>query len=108
RCNLTILLVAGFDDLPEFLAEQQVEIVASLPCYLAENTDAQRGDGVFERSITALRRLNDLGYGRTNNGLVLNLVFNPVGPTLPPPAAALEDTYRRELQVRYGIVFNKL
>ena len=108
RCNLTILLAPGFDDLPEFLAEQRVEIVASLPCYLAENTNAQRGDGVFERSITALLRLNELGYGQPNSGLVLNLVFNPVGPTLPPPVDALEEAYRRELQGRYGIVFNTL
>jgi radical SAM/Cys-rich protein len=108
RSNLTILLAPGFDDLPEFLAEQNVEIVASLPCYLAENTNAQRGDGVFERSIAALRRLNELGYGRPNSGLVLNLVFNPVGPTLPPPADALEEAYHCELQARYGIVFNRL
>ena len=108
RCNLTILLAPGFDDVPEFLARQQVEIVASLPCYLAGNTNAQRGDGVFERSISALRRLNELGYSQPNSGLILNLVFNPVGPTLPPPADALEEAYRRELQTRYGIVFNKL
>jgi radical SAM/Cys-rich protein len=108
RCNLTILLAPGFDDLPQFLAEQGVEIVASLPCYLAENTDAQRGDGVFERSITALQRLNALGYGQPDSGLVLTLVYNPLGPSLPPSQAGLEAAYRRELAVRYGIVFTRL
>jgi radical SAM/Cys-rich protein len=108
RCNLTILLVAGHDDLPEFLAEHRVEIVASLPCYLAENCDAQRGDGVFDKSIQALRRLNDLGYGQPESGLTLTLVYNPVGPSLPPPQATLEAAYRRELHARYGVVFNRL
>ncbi len=108
RCNLTILLAPGFRDLPEFLAEHNVEIVASLPCYLPENTNAQRGDGVFERSIDALRRLNELGYGRPDSGLVLTLVYNPVGPSLPPPQAGLEAAYRRELLARYGVVFNRL
>jgi radical SAM/Cys-rich protein len=108
RCNLTILLAPGYDDLPQFLAEQRVEIVASLPCYLAENTDAQRGEGVFERSITALRRLNALGYGGPDRALVLTLVYNPVGPSLPPPQAGMEAAYRRELTQRYGIVFNRL
>lgn len=108
RCNLTILLVPGHVDLPEFLAKHQVEIVASLPCYLAENCDAQRGDGVFDKSIQALRRLNDIGYGRPESGLVLSLVYNPVGPSLPPPQATLEAAYRRELMTRYGIVFNRL
>jgi radical SAM/Cys-rich protein len=108
RCNLTILLAPGFDDLPEFLAEQRVEVVASLPCYLAENTDAQRGAGVFDKSITALRRLNALGYGRPDSGLVLTLVYNPLGPSLPPPQPGLEAAYRRELAGRYGVVFNRL
>lgn len=108
RCNLTILLTAGHDDLPEFLAKQRVEVVASLPCYLAENTDAQRGDGVFDKSIAALRRLNTLGYGQPNSGLILTLVYNPLGPCLPPPQPALEATYRRELADRYGVVFNRL
>jgi radical SAM/Cys-rich protein len=108
RCNLTILLARGLQDLPEFLAEQGVEIVASLPCYLAENCDAQRGDGVFDRSITALQRLNALGYGQPGSGLVLTLVYNPVGPSLPPPQATLEAAYRRELAARYGVVFNRL
>ncbi|MDA1013641.1 MAG: arsenosugar biosynthesis radical SAM protein ArsS [Planctomycetota bacterium] len=108
RCNLTILLAPGYDDLPEFLAEHRVDIVASLPCYLAENTDAQRGDGVFDKSIEALRRLNDLGYGRSGGELDLALVYNPLGPSLPPPQAELEAAYRRELKARYDIEFNRL
>ena len=108
RCNLTILLAPGYDDLPEFLAERRVEVVASLPCYLPQNTDAQRGAGVFDKSITALRRLNALGYGRPESGLVLTLVYNPVGPSLPPPQPGLEAAYRRELADRYGVVFNRL
>ncbi len=107
RCNLTILLAPGFEDLPAFLAEQCVEVVASLPCYLAENVDRQRGDGVFERSLEALRRLNALGYGR-QGGLILTLVYNPVGPVLPPEQKQLEADYRRELSGRYGIVFTRL
>ncbi|RUL87951.1 arsenosugar biosynthesis radical SAM (seleno)protein ArsS [Tautonia sociabilis] len=108
RCNLTILLASGFRDLPKFLAEHRVEIVASLPCYLEENTDKQRGDGVFGRSIAALRELNALGYGHAGSGLELTLVYNPVGPTLPPDQATLEAAYRRELGERYGIVFSRL
>jgi radical SAM/Cys-rich protein len=108
RCNLTILLAPGFEDLPEFLAEHQVEIVASLPCYLAENCDAQRGDGVFEQSIEALRRLNALGYGQAGSSLALTLVYNPVGHSLPPPQENLEADYRRELRARYGVEFNRL
>ena len=108
RCNLTILLAPGFQDLPFFLAEQQVEVVASLPCYGPENTDAQRGLGVFARSIEALRRLNALGYGMPGSGLVLTLVYNPIGPALPPAQAGLEAAYRRELQKGYGVVFNRL
>ncbi len=108
RCNLTILLAPGFNDLPEFLARHQVEIVASLPCYLEENCDRQRGDGVFRRSIEALRRLNELGYGQPGSQLELTLVYNPVGPSLPPPQAQLEADYRRELRARYGIEFNQL
>ncbi len=108
RCNLTILEVAGQEDLAEFLKLQQVEIVASLPCYLAENVDRQRGKGVFESSIRGLRRLNALGYGRDDTGCVLNLVYNPQGPALPPPQDALEAAYRRELKDSYGIVFNRL
>ncbi|MEX2142577.1 MAG: arsenosugar biosynthesis radical SAM (seleno)protein ArsS [Pirellulales bacterium] len=108
RSNLTILLAPGFRDLPEFLAAHQVEIVASLPCYSAENTDRQRGNGVFARSIEALQRLNNLGYGRPETGLSLVLVYNPIGPSLPPPQAALAEAYHRELDQRYGIVFNGL
>jgi radical SAM/Cys-rich protein len=108
RCNLTILLAPGFDDLPEFLAAHRVEVVASLPCYLPHNTDAQRGDGVFERSITALRRLNAAGYAMPDTGLTLTLVYNPVGPSLPPPQAALEADYHRELRGRYGVEFSRL
>lgn len=108
RCNLTILVAPGFTDLPEFLAEHDVEVVASLPCYLEENCDAQRGSGVFGRSIAALRRLNELGYGQPDSQRLLTLVFNPVGPKLPPSQAGLEAAYRRELQARYGIVFSRL
>ena len=108
RCNLTILLAPGFNDLPEFLAEQRVEVVASLPCYLPQNTDRQRGAGVFDKSITALRRLNALGYGRPDSGLILTLVYNPAGPSLPPPQPDLEADYRRELAARYDVMFNQL
>ncbi len=108
RCNLTILEVAGQKDLAQFLKLEQVEIVASLPCYLADNVDRQRGKGVFESSIRGLRRLNALGYGREETGLVLNLVYNPQGPSLPPPQEALEADYRRELGDKFGIVFNRL
>jgi len=108
RCNLTILVAPGFTDLPEFLAENKVEVVASLPCYLEENCDAQRGNGVFRRSIDALRRLNELGYGQPDSGLTLTLVYNPVGPSLPPAQEKLEAAYRRELAARYGVVFSRL
>lgn len=108
RCNLTILVANGFRDLPTFLAEHKVEVVASLPCYLEENCNSQRGDGVFQRSIDALRILNQLGYGRTDSGLRLTLVYNPVGASLPPNQMELENAYRRELNSHYGIVFNEL
>jgi radical SAM/Cys-rich protein len=108
RCNLTILEVAGQEDLAEFLAAEQVEIVASMPCYLTDNVDRQRGKGVFDGSIRGLRRLNALGYGRDGSGLVLNLVYNPQGPSLPPPQAALEADYKRVLGEQHGIVFNRL
>jgi radical SAM/Cys-rich protein len=108
RCNLTILTAAGYEDLPEFLAAHRVEVVASLPCYLEENTDQQRGAGVFRRSIEALQRLNALGYGQPGSERILTLVYNPLGPTLPPPQAQLESAYRRELQRRYGVTFNRL
>lgn len=108
RCNLTILEVEGQEDLAAFLAAQQVEIVASLPCYLEDNVDAQRGRGVFEASLRGLRRLNALGYGEETSGLVLNLVYNPQGPVLPPRQDALEADYRRILGTRHGIRFNQL
>ena len=108
RCNLTILEIPGQEDLAAFLARERVEIVASLPCYLEENVDRQRGKGVFADSIRALQKLNALGYGREQTGLVLNLVYNPQGPSLPPPQDALEAEYRRALGKRYGIVFNRL
>jgi len=108
RCNLTILEEPGQDDLAEFLASRSVEITASLPCYLEENVNRQRGAGVFDASIRALRKLNALGYGRAESGLLLNLVFNPQGPVLPPAQASLEQAYRDELGGRYGIVFNRL
>lgn len=108
RCNLTILLAPRFEDLPEFLADHEVEIVASLPCYLEENCDRQRGNGVYRRSIEALRRLNALGYGRPDSGLELTLVYNPVGPSLPPAQHTLEEDYRRELRGRYGVEFTRL
>lgn len=108
RCNLTILEEPGQEDLAEFLAQQRVEVVASLPCYLEENVDAQRGGGVFRSSIAALRRLNALGYAREGSGLELGLVYNPQGPELPPPQAALEDDYKAHLLQDYGIEFNRL
>jgi radical SAM/Cys-rich protein len=108
RCNLTILQEPGLEDLADFLARERVEVVASMPCYLEDNVDRQRGKGVFERSIQALQRLNALGYGRGDSGLVLNLVYNPQGPALPPPQEALEADYKRMLGERYGIVFNRL
>jgi radical SAM/Cys-rich protein len=108
RCNLTVLSLPGKEDLPSFLAARRVEVIASLPCYLEENVDLQRGRGVFEASLAGLRRLNGLGYGGEGSGLVLNLVYNPLGASLPPPQAGLEAEYRRELLARYGIRFNHL
>ncbi len=108
RCNLTILSEPGHEDLAEFLAEHNVEITASLPCYSVANVDRQRGDGVFDRSIWGLQRLNALGYGQPDSNKVLNLVYNPQGPVLPPPQAALQADYERELNEHFGIVFNEL
>ena len=108
RCNLTILFVPGKERLAEFLAENGVEVVASLPYYLAQRTDAQRGQGVFEQSIAGLRRLNALGYGAPDSGLRLNLVYNPTGAFLPPTQAAIEAEYKEELAKRHGVVFNRL
>jgi radical SAM/Cys-rich protein len=108
RCNLTILSEPGHEDLAVFLAAQQVEISASMPCYSRELVDRQRGDGVFEASIAGLRQLNSLGYGVEGSGLVLNLVYNPQGPSLPPPQAALEADFKAHLLADFGILFNHL
>ena len=108
RCNLVILLEQGFQDIAGFLADNQVEIVASLPCYLQENVDKQRGKGTFNASIKALQLLNKLGYGLADTGLQLNLVFNPQGATLPPEQQGLELSYKQHLHAHYGIVFNHL
>jgi radical SAM/Cys-rich protein len=108
RCNLTILEEPSQDDLAQFLAAEQVEVVASLPCYLEDNVDRQRGRGVFEKSIRGLQRLNAVGYGRDGARLMLNLVYNPQGAALPPPQEALEADYKRVLGERYGIVFDRL
>ena len=108
RCNLTILVAKGYEYLPAFLAEHQVEIIASLPCYSESNCDSQRGDGVFQRSIQALQLLNSLGYGLEGTNLRLSLVYNPLGPSLPPRQADLESKYRLELRERFGIEFTRL
>ncbi|RMH36487.1 MAG: radical SAM/Cys-rich domain protein [Nitrospirae bacterium] len=108
RCNLTVFFVKGKEHVPQFLAEHRVEIVASLPCYLEENVDEQRGRGVFKRSLLALEQLNRLGYGIEGTGLILNLVYNPIGPRLPPDQTTLEEEYKAELWTRYGILFNRL
>jgi radical SAM/Cys-rich protein len=108
RCNLTILFEPGEESLAEFLAHHKVEIIASLPCYLPDNVDQQRGKGVFDKSIAALQKLNALGYGRAGSGLMINLVYNPQGASLPPDQKTLEAAYKRELHDRFGIVFNQL
>ena len=108
RCNLTVMGEPGQEDLAEFLASHDVEVVASLPCYLEDNVDAQRGKGVFDASVRALGRLNALGYGRPDSTLKLNLVYNPQGPVLPPAQEKLEHDYRDHLGSRYGISFNQL
>ncbi len=112
RCNLTILSEPGQEDLADFLAANEVEVTASLPCYSPANVDRQRGDGVFERSIAGLQQLNALGYGQDGEGpegkRVLNLVYNPQGASLPPPQGALEADYKRELMTHFGIRFNRL
>ncbi|HET7403891.1 MAG TPA: arsenosugar biosynthesis radical SAM (seleno)protein ArsS [Usitatibacter sp.] len=108
RCNLTILHQPGHEDLARFLAAERVDIVASLPCYTAELVDRQRGKGVYEASIAAIRDLNALGYGHEGTGLTLDLVYNPQGPSLPPPQAKLEADYKRILGASFGIVFNRL
>jgi radical SAM/Cys-rich protein len=108
RCNLTILEQPGQENLAEFLAGHQVEIVASLPCYLEDNVDRQRGKGVFEASIRCLQQLNALGYGKPDSGLTLNLVYNPQGPVLPPAQAPLENDYHQRLGDNHGVAFNQL
>ncbi len=108
RCNLTILNEPGYEDLAVFLAEQKVNVVASLPCYTEDNVDSQRGKGVFESSIEGLQKLNALGYGKGDASLVLDLVYNPGGPFLPPPQAALTQDYKRELGDNYDIEFDGL
>lgn len=108
RCNLTVLFEKNQEDTAEFLAQQSVQVIASLPCYLGDNVDKQRGQGVFEKSIAALQKLNALGYGKPNTGLVINLVYNPVGTHLPPEQKKLEADYRDYLQKHFGIAFNHL
>lgn len=108
RCNLVVLEEDGQHDTPQFLAQNQVRVVASLPCYSAENVERQRGDGVFDASIRGLQKLNSLGYGHENTGLLLDLVYNPLGPTLPPSQQVLENDYKRELRRAFGIEFNNL
>jgi radical SAM/Cys-rich protein len=108
RCNLTILVEQGHEDLADFLAMHQVEIIASLPCYSVANVDRQRGKGTFDKSIDALQRLNALGYGREGTDLPLNLVYNPQGPVLPPGQQQLEADYKRVLLEQFGITFNHL
>jgi radical SAM/Cys-rich protein len=108
RCNLTILLLPSYSSLPEFFAEHEVELICSLPHYRAKLTNTQRGEGVFDESIEALRRLNEVGYGKPDSGLRLNLVTNPVGAFLPGNQQSLEREWKRELEQRYAIVFNDL
>ena len=108
RCNLSVLLLPSQRGLAEFLAQNQVEVIASLPYFIAARTDAQRGEGVFDKSIEALRLLNSLGYGKRQANLTLNLVYNPTGAFLPPPQASVEADFKRELLDRYGVVFNSL
>ncbi|SMN11988.1 Possible L-Asparaginase II [uncultured Candidatus Thioglobus sp.] len=108
RCNLTILSEPGQEDLAEFLAHEKVDIIASLPCYQAENVDKQRGKGTFDSSIIGLQKLNSLGYGKSASGLILHLVYNPQGPELPPAQKVLEDDYKKILMQEYGITFNQL
>jgi len=108
RCNLTVIFEPGKDYLPQFFKRHRVELVCSLPCYSEENVDRQRGKGTFELSIRALQIFNDLGYGQSESGLVLNLVYNPVGPHLPPPQDKLEQDYKGILKEQFGIVFNRL
>lgn len=108
RCNLTILLEPGYEGTDEFLADNEVQIVASLPCYIEENVDGQRGKGVYDKSMQALKRLNRFGYGKPGSGLTLTLVYNPTGPYLPPPQQSLEQDYKQFLAEKFDIRFNQL
>jgi len=108
RCNLTVLHEQGQEDTADFLAQHKIEVVASLPCYLEENVDGQRGNGVFQTSVSAIKLLNRSGYGLAGSGLELNLMYNPVGAHLPPAQKQLEKDYKKELNNRYGITFNNL
>ncbi len=108
RCNLSILSEPGYEDIAHFLAHHQVEVVASLPCYLEDNVDKQRGKGVFQQSIDGLQQLNKLGYGQANTKLVLNLMYNPQGPSLPPSQQSLEPAYKKHLKEHYDVEFNHL
>jgi radical SAM/Cys-rich protein len=108
RCNLTVLLRPGQEDTASFLAANDVHVIASLPCYLKENVEKQRGGGVFEASIEALRLLNALGYGEPGSRRLLDLVYNPVGPSLPPAQTEIERRYHEELGSRFGIRFNRI
>jgi radical SAM/Cys-rich protein len=108
RCNLTVIFEPGKDYLPEFFKRHRVELVCSLPCYSEENVDRQRGKGTFELSIRALKIFNELGYGQSESGLLLNLVYNPIGPHLPPPQDKLEQDYKRILKEKFGIIFDRL
>ena len=108
RHNLTVMFEPGQEDLPQFFREHEIEVISSLPYFLEQQTDAQRGRGVFKKSIEALHRLNAVGYGIENSGFILNLVYNPVGAFLPPPQESIEADFKRELMNRYGILFNHL
>lgn len=108
RCNLTVLLEPSQEDTPKFMANNHVEVVASLPCYLEENVNAQRGKNVLKGSISGIKKLNAVGYGKPRSGLILNLVYNPLGASLPPPQEQLEGDYKRELKRRFGVTFNQL
>jgi radical SAM/Cys-rich protein len=108
RHNLTVMFEPGQDDLPEFFREHTVEVISSLPYFLEQQTDAQRGRGVFQKSIEALQRLNTVGYGVDGSDLILDLVYNPVGAFLPPPQASIEADFKREMMARYGVSFNRL
>ena len=108
RCNLTVIFEPGMEYLPEYFKRNEVELVCSLPCYSEENVDKQRGKGTFDASIRALQQLNEVGYGQPDSDLVLNLVYNPVGPHLPPPQEKLEQDYKRILAEQFGITFNHL